>query len=67
MKLNIKDYIIILFLLLILSLILFEGLYLLQEQKYKHEHSLINQKYCLDLGVIPEDRTLEDITKCNMY
>ena len=62
MKLNIKDYIMI----IIIILILLWWLYLLQEKKYNHEHSLINQKYCLDLWIW-DDKEISDITKCNLY
>lgn len=61
MKLSIKDYLMILFLILILLF----WLYLLQERKYKNEQTLINQKYCLDLDN-DKEKNLDDILKCDM-
>ncbi len=61
MKLSIKDYLMI----IILILILLIGLYLLQERKYKNEQTLINQKYCLDLDN-DKEKNLDDILKCDM-
>lgn len=61
MKLSIKDYLMIIFLILILLF----WLYFLQEKKYQNEQALINQKYCLDLDN-GKEKTLDDILKCDM-
>ncbi len=61
MKLSIKDYLMI----LVLIIIVFLGLFLLQDKKYNYEQNLINQKYCLDLDN-DKERDLDDILKCNM-